>query len=194
MMQAAQAPKTTRAEMQHVDDIKPVPSRKLSDEELTKLYIRYFPKVYGQVYYRVLSREQAEDIVSDIFVKIVRGYPRFDPARSSVSTWIFRITHNTLVDYYRSVARTASFDDAPVPEQSCEDEYRGLDDDKREVRRLLAYLGDEDRELVFLKYHEEKSNIEIGALLDINPSTVATRLSRALAKMRAHAGGGTHDR
>ena len=178
--------------MRHVEQNESVPLRRLSDDALTRLYTLYYPKIYNHVYYRILEREQTEDLVSDIFVKVVRGYPGFDPKKASFSTWVFHITHNTLIDYYRSNRNTVPLDQENVPEPSCEDEYRGLDDHARQVRQLLVYLDDEERELIYLKYHEEKTNSEISALLDMNPSTVSTKLSRALAKMRAHAGG-DHD-
>ncbi|MBO4352682.1 MAG: sigma-70 region 4 domain-containing protein, partial [Eggerthellaceae bacterium] len=47
--------------------------------------------------------------------------------------------------------------------------------------------SEEDRELVFLKYYEDKRNVEIAQILDMNPATVATRLRRALLTMRTHA-------
>jgi len=146
----------------------------------------YYPRVYNHVYYRLLSREQTEDVVSAIFLKVVHGFPTFDSSRASFSTWLFHITHNALTDYYRSRRPAASLDDENVCEPAEEDEYAGLDERASEVRQLLAFLDAEDRELIFLKYHEEKTNIEIADLLDMNPSTVSTRLSRAIVRMRDH--------
>jgi len=161
-------------------------AERLSEKKLTSLYREYYPKVYNHIYYRVLSRELTEDLVSEVFIRVVRSYQKFDPTKSAFSTWIFRITHNILIDHYRSSKPSVPLDDILGSEPSSEDSYEGLDEHEKEVRRLLEYLDDEERELVFLRFHEEKKVSEIADLLGMNPSTVSTKLSRALAKMRAH--------
>ena len=98
-----------------------------------------------------------------------------------------RITHNAVVDRFRKNKPSVPIDEVKYDEPSCEDEYPGLDDRQEKVAGLLALLSGEDREMVFLKYYEEKKNVEIAEILDMNPSTVATRLRRALLTMRKKA-------
>ena len=159
----------------------------MTPSELEKLYRESFPKVYNYAYYRLLDPAQAEDVTSAVFLKAVASIDRFDPARASFSTWIMRIAHNTLVDYYRTRKVGASLDEMGFYEPSAEDDYPALDERAGQVARLLSYLSEDDRELVFLKYHEEKRNVDIARMLGMNPGTVATRLRRALNTMRAHA-------
>ena len=61
----------------------------------------------------------------------------------------------------------------------------GLDEKQAEVARLLSFLSPDDREIIFLKYHEDMKNVEIARLLGMNPATVATRIRRALQTMRS---------
>lgn len=155
--------------------------------ELEALYSQNFSRVYSYVYYRLLDHTQAEDVTSAVFEKVVRNYARFDPHKSSASTWIMRITHNTLIDYYRTQRTYVPLESLGPYEPSEEDELPDLDDSTRKLSRLLSVLSPEDREIVFLKYHEEKRNVEIAALLGMKAPTVATRLRRALATMRKEA-------
>ncbi len=154
--------------------------------ELETLYREHFQRVYSYVYYRVLDPAVAEDVTSDTFVKAVRHYDKFDPSKASFSTWVMRIAHNTLIDYYRTRKVHEPIDRLGAGELRQEDDYPALDETQAEISRLLSYLSPEDREIIFLKYHEEKKNVEIAELLDMNPATVATRVRRALLVMRTH--------
>ena len=78
----------------------------------------------------------------------------------------------------------------PLKRDVTEDEYPALDERQKRVAELLSCLSEDDRELVYLKYYQDKKNIEIAQLLDMNPSTVATRLRRALILMQSKAGSG----
>ena len=157
--------------------------------DLESLYRDNFQRVYNYAYYRLLDPALAEDITSAVFEKAVTSFDRFDASRASFSTWIMRIAHNTLIDHYRTRRENTPLDDLDAREPATVDEYPVLDDHAEEVARLLSFISEDDRELVFLKYHEGKRNVEIAQMLDMNPATVATRLRRALLVMRSHAEG-----
>jgi len=162
---------------------------RLTNEELSKLYEEYFPRVYNYVYYRVLNRDLAEELVSDIFLRVVRSYHTYDPKKAKFSTWVFRIAHNCLINYYRSRREITDIDQVSEGVMSTEDSYQEGETDDERVQRLLTYLNDEERELIYLKFYSEKSNVQIGELLGMNASTVSTKVSRAVSKMRAHVDG-----
>ena len=71
---------------------------------LTKeeIYTQYRDKVFGYVRNHVNSPEDAEDITSDIFVKIYSKLDTYDESKASLSTWIYSMTSNTVIDFYRT--------------------------------------------------------------------------------------------
>ena len=69
--------------------------------DLETIYTQYHGKVMGYIYARIRNHAEAEDICSDVFEKVQRKLADFDPSRASVSTWIFTITRNTMIDHYR---------------------------------------------------------------------------------------------
>ena len=160
----------------------------MKSSEFEALYRSHFQKVYNYVYYRLLDPVQTEDVTSTVFVKAAANFDRFDPSKASFSTWIMRIAHNALVDHYRTRKVGASLEELGANEPSANDDYPALDEQAKRVAYLLSFISEEDRELVYLKYNEEKRNVEIARMLGMNPATVATRLRRALMVMRAHAG------
>ena len=157
----------------------------MDDCQLENLYRANFQRVYNYAYYSLLNSSEAEDVTSAVFVKVVANIDKFDASRASFGTWVTRIAHNVLVDYYRTRKTTVPIENVVVDEPSVEDDYPVLDDRQQRAAKLLSCLSAEDRELVYLKYYQEKKNVEIAQLLDMNPSTVATRLRRALITMRA---------
>lgn len=155
--------------------------------DLEALYRESFQMVYTYAYYRLLDPALAEDLTSVAFTKAIENFDRFDPSRAKFSTWVISIARNAITDHYRKNRVITSLDDVGAREPAREDEYPALDENAKEVARLLSFISEEYRELVFLKYYEGKRNTEIAELLGMNPSTVATRLKRALDTMRAHA-------
>ena len=157
----------------------------MDDRQLENLYRANFQRVYNYAYYSLLNSAEAEDVTSAVFVKVVANIDKYDASRASFGTWVTHIAHNVLVDYHRTRKPTVSLEKVVVDEPAVEDDYPVLDDRQQRVAKLLACLSEQDRELIYLKYYQEKKNVEIAQLLDMNPSTVATRLRRALIAMRA---------
>ena len=73
-----------------------------------RLYSEYRSKVSGYIFSRVKNRADAEDLVSDVFVKIVENFDKYDSEKASYSTWVFTITRNTVISYFR---QAREFDD-----------------------------------------------------------------------------------
>jgi RNA polymerase sigma-70 factor (ECF subfamily) len=161
-------------------------------ESFEIVYEKYFSDIYNFIYGQILHRERAEDLVSDVFVKAMTNYERFDPSRASVRTWLTNIARNTLIDDYRknSIRKSVSLDDEDnYTEPSYEDEYRVLkEDDEREVYRILSLLSESERELAGMIYFQNMKNNEIGEILGINAKAVSERRRRLLAKCRKLAG------
>lgn len=148
-------------------------------------YRESFALVYNYVFQRMSNREATEDVVAKAFLNAARFYHRFDSSRAKFSTWVISIARNCISDHYAHELSTSQLDDVPESAYAIDSHHDEVLGDRDLVARLLSSLDADERELVFLKYYEGKRNVEIAELLDINPSTVSTRLARALAKMRA---------
>ncbi|MHB8159997.1 MAG: RNA polymerase sigma factor [Thermoleophilia bacterium] len=83
--------------------------------QFDEVYRAYLRPVYAFVAFRVGNRAAAEDITSQVFEKAWRGYPRFDPRKAAISTWLFTIARNSLTDHYRSAGRKTD-DDVELPD------------------------------------------------------------------------------
>lgn len=148
-----------------------------------QVYEEQFSYIYNVVYMMLPHRENAEDIVSEVFMKAMESYDSFDPKKASVKTWLATIARNMVTDRYRSNARKQSVSIDDVEEMSTEDEYEVYKDDvNREVAHILKQLSDEERELLVMRYFMDMKNPEIAEKLGIAPKAVSERLRRLLQK------------
>lgn len=153
--------------------------------EFERLYRESYPMVYGRVLFRMCDEEAARDVTAEAFLRAARFFKRFDSSKAKFSTWVNAIAQNCIVDYYRKSRNYTPIEAVPESAFVSDEDHAGSVADADLAHRLLGMLDEEDREIVFMKYCEERTNAEIACTLDMNPSTVATRVQRALAKMRA---------
>ena len=148
-------------------------------------YRESYPLVYNYVFRQMANREAAEDVVAEAFLRAARFYGRFDASRAKFSTWVISIARNCMSDYYEHEHTSTSLDDVPegiYAEEAVHDDQLS---DSDLVQRLLLVLDEDERLLVTLKYYDGKRNVEIAQELGLNPSTVSTKLARAISHMRA---------
>ena len=155
--------------------------------EFERLYRESYPAVYNYVSYRMAASPAAEDVVSEAFLRAARAFDGFDPARAKFTTWVMSIALNCMRTHFRRQRPEATLDNVPEGVLQVDGGQDGVDD-RELAAQLLSMLDDEEREMVYRKYYEGKRNIEIAEEMKMNPSTVATKLQRALGKMRAAGG------
>lgn len=154
---------------------------------LESAYDSLYPKVYNYAYYRVLNRQVAEDIVSDVFVKAVANWARYDSGRASVSTWLLSIAHNCVGDYFRSKKHVTSGGDEDMVNLSDSvpiDEALLADEQVAALHKQLQTLTDRERTVIALRYWGELSYAEIAAKTGLTEKNVSVILSRSIAKLR----------
>jgi len=148
------------------------------------------PTVYRYVRFRLATREAAEDVTSEVFMKALRALDRYDPNRASPRTWLLRIARNAVTDHLRSLRRRSSLhvslDRVPdlvadVPTQ----EERVLREERIEmILNANRSLRPADQEILSLRYGAGLNNQEIADALNISGNAVAVRVHRALARLK----------
>lgn len=159
------------------------------DEAFAELYEKYFPPVYGMIFARLKDVTAADDVVSEIFMKVALNLDSHDK-KYAFSTWLFTIARNTLADYYRRQIRRfeESWDaflerEAPISEQP---EEKLLSSERTEkLLRAMSKLDERQRRIIELKYWSELSNVEIAEILGLSASNVGFIHYQAMKRLRA---------
>lgn len=159
-------------------------------EAFAVFYEEYMPKVFRYIHFRLNDEQISEDLTSEVFEKALVNFKKFNKKKASFSTWIFTITKNTVIDYYR----TSSKKQYPQIDESFESPSRELlpeeELEKKEERELLnnilKQLSDEEQELIRLKFSARLNNRQIASMTGMSESNVGVRLYRILKKLRGN--------
>ena len=115
------------------------------------LYQEFEPKVRAYVYGKIQDPHEVEDLVSAVFLKVVKKLDTFDPAKASLSTWVYTITRNTVTDFFRTRRTMVAFEDYMGGETPAPD----LTDDALEaLADALVALKEKERDLIILHYYK----------------------------------------
>lgn len=155
--------------------------------EREALYAEYAGKVRGYVFGKLSNKADAEDLVSDIFLKIYEKYPTFDGSRASVSTWIYTITRNTVIDYFRAHRICAELPD-DLPDEGGVDDGLLRQESLRALGEALKRLDDRSRALIVLRYYKGMSLKDTAARLGVSYAYVKVLHKEALRLLRKHMG------
>ena len=157
-------------------------------EEFDPLYVAHADAIYRYVLRRTLSRAVAEDITSTVFLKALENIRSFDPRKSPLRAWLYRIARNSLIDYYRSHARkTVDIEtvwDLPGDEVASLGAERSIDAAK--LHDAMKTLTADQREVVMLRVWEGLSYAEIATLTGKTESNAQMIFSRAIAGLRTN--------
>jgi RNA polymerase sigma-70 factor (ECF subfamily) len=149
------------------------------------LYDRYAPIVLALGQKILRSRREAEDLLQDVFLEAWRQAGDYEPSRGSVRTWLVLRTRSRALDRCRNAwSRTVPLDTSSEREGESAAEP-ALQADHERLRRVLATLPEEQRQVLELGYFEGLSSSEIAERLGVPVGTVKSRVAAAMAKLRA---------
>lgn len=148
------------------------------------LYARHRGPLYRYLLRGCGNRDVAGELFQDVWARLIRARHRYRP-RARFTTWLFRMAHNRLIDYYR---RQRPRGDMPTDLAAPDHDNPEQRTDRRQAAdRLLAAIAAlpfEQREAIVLKEERGLSLAAIAEVTGVGRETVKSRLRYALAKLR----------
>lgn len=180
---------------------------KMTDEELAMAYIdgdnsafdlllaRNQQKLYSYILFVVHDNETADDVFQDTFVKVImKLQARRYTTCGKFSSWVMRIAHNVIMDYYRdqriaSVVNTmdgqdlSRMDSKQVLVSNVESQFVN-EQVYNDVKRMMNFLPPSQREVIYMRFFQDMSFKEIAQATNVSINTALGRMRYAVINLR----------
>jgi RNA polymerase sigma-70 factor (ECF subfamily) len=145
------------------------------------LYTRNFHAVYAYIARRTVSREEAEDLTSEVFHQALANLQRFEWRGTPFVAWLIRIAANTMADRWRSRSRETG---VPLTDEPSDESMTGIEH-RAALYQLVDSLPPDQRRVIVMRFAEQKSIREIAQELHRTEGAIKQLQFRALEKLRA---------
>lgn len=164
-------------------------------DAFAELFEELRPMVYS-IAIRYVGENDANDVVMDTYLKAWQAIPNFK-FRSSLKTWLYRITYNCSQDHRKVINRhqkrivNSKTEDAPIiekiadPTEETPETISGKKDIIAVVRSALNKLADEYRVTLLMRYTDDMSYSEIAAATGVKIGTVMSRIFNGKRKLKS---------
>lgn len=150
-----------------------------------KIYQEYHGRVYGYILSKVNNPQDAEDITSEVFLKVYNKLDTFDEEKASLSTWIYTIARNKLTDFYRTRKVFEEVSENETDAASVEDEV--CDAETLEtLADALETLDERERDIILLRFYSGKTLKDIALQMGISYAYVKILQNKALDKLKKY--------
>ena len=155
-------------------------------DDFGKLYDLYVERVYRHIYYRVGNTEDTEDLTQQVFIRAWKAIGRYKKTASPFLAWLMRISHNLVVDYYRSKKDMTYLESELMFKDSGSNPGRLAEEhfDQQQLRKAILQLPDEQQQVILMSFIEGFTYAEIASALGKREGTIRVIVHRALKKMR----------
>ncbi len=176
------------------DEVELMKRIKAKDEQaLAELYDLYNRLLYGMIISIVKKREEAEDVLQEVFIKVWENASTFNEDRGNVYSWLVTLTRNKAIDRIRSKdykTQKKATQDVDAPEFFLEgNKFDPLEttifSDRTElVKKALGEIPESQSEVLKIAYYRGLTQREISDQLDIPLGTVKTRMRQGMIKLK----------
>jgi RNA polymerase sigma factor (sigma-70 family) len=165
--------------------------KSLTPKDYELIFRVYHPRVYNFIRTRITKKEDVEDITSLVFERVLKKLQDFQWQGTTITSWIFRIARNAIIDHYRKFSERAkdpSVEDVGeyVPSTELRLDTQLINgEEESALYNAIREFKQEDQFLIYYKFFEERSNQAISEITGISETNVGTRLHRIRTKLRA---------
>ena len=169
--------------------------RSLAGDEtaFAALFHQYKNLVYKTAFVLLGNKDEADDVLQEVFLDVHRSLASYQPAKGAFSTWLYRVTVNECLSYKRKRKFLFfSFEEShgrhghiepSLNQTSTHEEQIEIAD---QVLKAMNHLSSRLRAVVALRYYRDLSYAEIATILNVPIGTVKSRLCQAMETLRTY--------
>ena len=168
------------------DELLVIRAKEGDKEAFGDLYELYVDEIYHFSYYRVSNREDAEDIVEAVFIRAWQALAKHPPRKITFRLWLYRITHNAIVDHYRTRKQAVLLDEGtgliapiPTPEMQVNNEEQSL-----LLHNAIQALKPDHQQVLTCRFFAGLSHKETAQIMNRDEQAVRALQYRAINSLR----------
>ena len=154
-------------------------------DKMALLFQRYHRPLYGFLYHMTNQREVSEDMVQNIFYRMLRSRHTF-AGNGEFRTWMYHLARNVLKDHWKKagVSRPAAEWEDRIGDGVLLDEQLEKKMELEMLQKRIASLSPESREVLILSRYQDLKYAEIAEVLDLSVGAVKVRIHRAINQLK----------
>lgn len=167
---------------------------KTSPQGVVEIYDRYADRLYGYFVRRCGHRELAEDLTSQVFIRLLKALPTLEWRGLPLEAWLFRAASNLLIDHWRKQGHVFEVtpevnedgvqewdppSDGPSPQ-----EWADLALESEKLQEVLKRLSPRDQEILDMRFFAGLEPMEMAEILGVSPNHASVFVYRALKRLR----------
>ena len=176
------------------DDAALVEQAQRNPQDFGAIYDRYVDKIYTYIYYRTGNIHDAEDLTTNVFMRAMNHLPKYIDRGLPFSSWLYRIAHNLVSNYYRDQKRRelVHLEHSTLPEDPSKnpDNITVANEQTEMLLESIRALPSDRQELLILKFVEKLSNKEIGSIMLRSEGAIKSLYHRTLISLRTNINNG----
>lgn len=157
---------------------------------VSALYEAYARPIYRYISYRVASDLVAEDLTSEVFVRMVQGLPGYEDSGAPFGAWLYRIAATRIADFYRQKHRMTA---EPISDEQPGDDTDPLNtlarqEEREQLRKALQALPEDYQTLLILRFMQQLPHTDVAAVLNKSEAAIRVMQHRALKALAEQLG------
>lgn len=157
----------------------------------SRLYYRHYDAIFRYCMHRLFDRTTAEDVTSEVFLRMTENFQTFDGNERQFRNWLYRIATNAVNEHLRKTSRRSAIltwvrqwsSNAKTGEEPHPDESQR---NTAIIKKAMLTLKPQLQAIVTMRFFENLKLEEIAEVVGTSAATVRSQLSRALSKLRKH--------
>jgi len=161
-------------------------AREYDAQALAEIYDRYAESIYRYAYRYVGDAEQAEDLTSEVFLKLLQVLGTRRAPRQQLQGWLYRVARNLAIDWYRQRAKGVqySLEEELTPDGGTPPTWLEQQELQDELREAIRQLTPEQQEVIVLRFGEGRKISEVGRMMGKSEGSVKVMQYRAINRLR----------
>ena len=162
-------------------------AKDMEEDALASLYAIYYPRIYNYAFFQLGDILAAEDLASDVMLKVLESIDGYRSKGPPFSAWVFRIARNKLIDLHRQRKRNGMVNllDLPVAIELAPETLAERALDRGQLQIALKYLNEVQRQVIVLRFIEGFDTATVAHTLGRSESSVKSVQHRALRSLRS---------